>query len=108
MPLDAYVSRHGNDADCLDCELEERRDVPRTLTPFKATSGLVVTAFEPRSPAIFPDPDTVMKASIDTKSDILFCVPSFVEVSNARSFGSSILRIYFPRPGLERRNTSTT
>lgn len=44
-------------------------------------SGVVITAFEPRSPAIFPDPDSVLKACMDSKSDIIFCVPSFVEVS---------------------------
>lgn len=74
----------------------KKDDCPQNTNgpPFKATSGLVVTAFEPRSPAIFPDPDTVMKASMDTKSDILFCVPSFVEVSDAPTFGSRLLNFH--------------
>ena len=50
----------------------------------KAMSGIVITAFEPRTPAIFPDPDSVIKACMDSKSDIIFCVPSFVEVSLPR------------------------
>lgn len=43
--------------------------------------GLVISAFEPRSPATLPDPDSVMKSCIDTKSEIILCLPTFVEVS---------------------------
>lgn len=47
----------------------------------KAMSGIVLSVFQPRSPAIISEPDSVMKASMATRSDIIFCVPSFVEVS---------------------------
>lgn len=43
-------------------------------------SGLVLCVFQPRSPAIIPEPDSVIQAARATKSDIIFCVPSFVEV----------------------------
>ena len=49
---------------------------------WQAMSGLVVSAFEPRAPAIVAEPDNVIKASMNTKSDIIFVVPSFIEVSS--------------------------
>lgn len=39
-----------------------------------------MTAFKPKSPAMIPTPDSVFKDAIATKSDIIYCVPSFVEV----------------------------
>ncbi|KAH8116797.1 hypothetical protein DFH11DRAFT_1687657 [Phellopilus nigrolimitatus] len=50
-----------------------------TLVLFSALSGLVLATFQPSSPAILPNSDNVMKGSMDTKSDIIFCVPSFLE-----------------------------
>jgi hypothetical protein len=51
------------------------------LTPAtQATAGLVITAFKPQTPAVAPTADLVLKGAIDTSSDIVFCVPSFVEV----------------------------
>lgn len=38
-----------------------------------------MTTFKPQSPARVPSPDTMLDAVRATKSDILFCVPSFVE-----------------------------
>lgn len=46
----------------------------------QATAGLVVTAFKPQVPAVAPTPDLVLQSAIDSMSDIIFCVPSFVEV----------------------------
>ncbi|KAJ3846639.1 acetyl-CoA synthetase-like protein [Lentinula lateritia] len=48
-------------------------------TGWTATSGLIMAAFKPQQPAIQPSPDTVIAGSIATKSDILFCVPAFIE-----------------------------
>ncbi|KAH8114663.1 acetyl-CoA synthetase-like protein [Phellopilus nigrolimitatus] len=48
-------------------------------TGWTATAGVVITSFQPHTPAILPSPESVMKGSIDTKSDMIFCVPSFVE-----------------------------
>lgn len=47
---------------------------------FKAASGLVITAFKPKSPATAPLPDAVIQSAAASRSDIVFCVPSFVEV----------------------------
>ncbi|KAH9934352.1 uncharacterized protein B0H18DRAFT_556620 [Fomitopsis serialis] len=44
-----------------------------------ASSGLVVSSFEPKSPAPVPTPDTLFVAAKATKSDVVFCVPSFIE-----------------------------
>jgi hypothetical protein len=52
------------------------------LTAQTGSTGMMLTSFKPKIPATLPSPDTVMKGAIDTKSDILFCVPSFVEVGN--------------------------
>ncbi|CAL1699315.1 unnamed protein product [Somion occarium] len=48
-------------------------------TGWTATAGLTLTAFRPQSPAIGPTPELVIKGAIDTKSDVIFCVPSFIE-----------------------------
>ncbi|KAF7798676.1 hypothetical protein EIP86_009900 [Pleurotus ostreatoroseus] len=44
-----------------------------------AFSGLVLTVFESRIPAVVPSPESVMKGAMDTSSNFIFCVPSFVE-----------------------------
>ncbi|KLO13762.1 acetyl-CoA synthetase-like protein [Schizopora paradoxa] len=48
-------------------------------TVLAASCGLIVATFKPQCPTIVPTPETVMKGAIDTKSDIIYCVPSFVE-----------------------------
>ncbi|KAF8990609.1 hypothetical protein BDQ17DRAFT_1433645 [Cyathus striatus] len=48
-------------------------------TCWTASSGSVLSAFEPRSPAVVPTPDGLFKAAVATNSDIIFCVPSFIE-----------------------------
>ncbi|CAL1699337.1 unnamed protein product [Somion occarium] len=48
-------------------------------TGWTATVGLTLTCFKPQSPAIGPSPELVIKGAMLTKSDIIFCVPSFVE-----------------------------
>ncbi|TFK52863.1 acetyl-CoA synthetase-like protein [Heliocybe sulcata] len=48
-------------------------------TAWTAACGLVNSSFKPRSPATAPTPDSVIKGALDSKSDIIFCVPSFVE-----------------------------
>ncbi|KZT01340.1 acetyl-CoA synthetase-like protein [Laetiporus sulphureus 93-53] len=44
-----------------------------------ASSGLVISSFEPKSPAPVPTPDALFTAAKATNSDIIFCVPSFIE-----------------------------
>ncbi|KAF8200278.1 hypothetical protein BJ912DRAFT_1020035 [Pholiota molesta] len=44
-----------------------------------ASSGLVVSAFEPKSPAQIPTPDNLFQAAVATSSDIILCVPSIIE-----------------------------
>ncbi|KAF8990836.1 hypothetical protein BDQ17DRAFT_1433510 [Cyathus striatus] len=48
-------------------------------TCWTASSGSVMAAFEPRSPAVIPTPDGLFKAAVATQSDIILCVPSFIE-----------------------------
>ncbi|PBK96038.1 acetyl-CoA synthetase-like protein [Armillaria gallica] len=48
-----------------------------------ASSGLVVGVFEPKTPAILPTPDKLFASAKATSSDLIFCVPSFVEVCHA-------------------------
>ena len=45
------------------------------------TCGSVITAFKPQFPARQPAPDDVLRDAMATKSDLLFCVPSMLEVS---------------------------
>ncbi|EGO29034.1 hypothetical protein SERLADRAFT_444920 [Serpula lacrymans var. lacrymans S7.9] len=49
-------------------------------TVWTAATGVIITVFEPKSPAIVPTPEVVFKHAVDTNSDLIFCVPSFVEV----------------------------
>ena len=50
------------------------------FTAQAASTGLHLTSFRPKVPATLPSPDAVFQGAFDTKSDIIFCVPSFVEV----------------------------
>ncbi|SJL11225.1 uncharacterized protein ARMOST_14628 [Armillaria ostoyae] len=49
-----------------------------------ASSGSVVGAFEPKSPAILPTPDKLFASAKAGSSDLIFCVPSFVEAWSRR------------------------
>jgi hypothetical protein len=40
-----------------------------------------------------PTPETVMRGAIDTKSDFIFCVPSFVEVRSGNSVSAADIRL---------------
>ncbi|KAK0483762.1 hypothetical protein IW261DRAFT_1332931 [Armillaria novae-zelandiae] len=44
-----------------------------------ASSGLVVGAFEPQSPAILPTAENLFKSAKTVQTDFIFCVPSFIE-----------------------------
>ncbi|OCB92288.1 acetyl-CoA synthetase-like protein [Sanghuangporus baumii] len=48
-------------------------------TGWTAATGLIITGFDPRIPGVLPNPDTIIESSIASKSDIIFCVPSFIE-----------------------------
>ncbi|KAH7912698.1 hypothetical protein BJ138DRAFT_1083028 [Hygrophoropsis aurantiaca] len=48
-------------------------------TLWTASSGYIISAFEPKCPPIIPSPDTLFVAAKATQSDILFCVPSIIE-----------------------------
>ena len=39
-----------------------------------------MTAFKPQFPGRVPDPDSVIREAMATKSDLLFCVSSMAEV----------------------------
>ncbi|KAJ3925590.1 MAG: hypothetical protein NXY57DRAFT_967569 [Lentinula lateritia] len=44
-----------------------------------ASTGIVVATFKPQSPVVLPTPENLFKAATATRSDILFCVPAFIE-----------------------------
>ncbi|EKM51191.1 uncharacterized protein PHACADRAFT_263199 [Phanerochaete carnosa HHB-10118-sp] len=46
---------------------------------FQPCVGSIMTTFKPQSPARVPAPDTMLSAVATTKSDLIICVPSFVE-----------------------------
>ncbi|GJE93538.1 acetyl-CoA synthetase-like protein [Phanerochaete sordida] len=48
-------------------------------TCFQPVVGSIMTAFAPQSPARVPTPEAMLSAVAATKSDMLICVPSFVE-----------------------------
>ena len=51
---------------------------------YQPSSGLVVATFRPKIPATLPAAEAVIEGAIITKSDIVFSVPSFVEVNEFR------------------------
>lgn len=46
----------------------------------QASLGVILQVFPPQSPARTATPDNLLKAIADTKSHLVFAVPSFVEV----------------------------
>ncbi|KZT01334.1 acetyl-CoA synthetase-like protein [Laetiporus sulphureus 93-53] len=44
-----------------------------------ASCGLVLSVFEPKSPTPIPTPDLVLLNAKATRSDLVFCVPAFIE-----------------------------
>lgn len=44
----------------------------------------MLTVFKPQVPPVVPTPESVMRGAIATKSDFIFCVPSFIEVCGLR------------------------
>ncbi|KAL0569048.1 hypothetical protein V5O48_012925, partial [Marasmius crinis-equi] len=44
-----------------------------------ATAGLIVAGFEPKVPSILPTPENLFEGARSTSSDIILCVPSFLE-----------------------------
>lgn len=76
----------------------------------QASSGTVMAAFEPKSPAVVPTPDNLFKAAVATNSDVIFCVPAFIEVSGF-GVGKEAMTKYFIlhmyRLGLAIRNMSS-
>lgn len=53
--------------------------------------GIVITAAKPSSPAIPPTPDNVLASARATGAQIIFCVPTFIEVRSVY-FGSDVQR----------------
>lgn len=41
---------------------------------------MTLATFKPQSPAIVATPESLLKNVVCTKSDFVYCVPSFVEV----------------------------
>ena len=73
-------------------EIFWRLAVPDCFVSYQAFSGLVLTVFKPKVPAVAPSPESVMKGAMDTNSDFIFCVPSFVEVGVLSSVPSCLDR----------------
>ncbi|EJC99743.1 acetyl-CoA synthetase-like protein [Fomitiporia mediterranea MF3/22] len=42
--------------------------------------GVVMSMFTPQCPAIVPDPGNVLSTALETKSDFILCVPTFLEI----------------------------
>ena len=52
---------------------------PEHLPRTQIYTGLVWTMFQPCSPPVVPTPEAFLDSFYSTKSEMLFCVPSFVE-----------------------------
>jgi hypothetical protein len=51
--------------------------------------------FKPQHPAILPTPDAFMKGCIEIGSDIIYCVPAFVEVRNFNRVALSLIKVLY-------------
>ncbi len=47
----------------------------------KVFDGMTWTMFKPSWPAVLPTPETFLDSLIATRSEIVYCVPAFIEVS---------------------------
>jgi hypothetical protein len=50
--------------------------------------------FKPQHPAILPTPDAFMKGCIEIGSDIIYCVPAFVEVRDFNRVALLLIKIF--------------
>jgi hypothetical protein len=56
------------------------RECMQFIRCWQASCGLVLTTAKPQSPTIPLSPENVYKGALDTKSEIIFCAPIFLEV----------------------------
>lgn len=64
------------------------------LSIWAASSGIVMTVFRPQSPAQKPTVEDTFAASLESRSDIIFTVPSFVEAwSNNPAYVKQLVEI---------------
>jgi hypothetical protein len=54
-------------------------------------TGLTISIFAPKSPPTVSSPDTVYTGAINTRSNFILCVPTFLEVSFPTDHSSRIL-----------------
>jgi hypothetical protein len=59
----------------------------------KVACGMTVTVFRPSSPATTPNPESIIKGLMDSKSDIIICAPSLVEVFRTNRRRCDILNL---------------
>ena len=50
----------------------------------QVVSGMVIGIYKPTSPPVVPTPENYLEGIVATKSTVLLCVPSFVEVRLSR------------------------
>lgn len=48
----------------------------------QSTTGMAIAVFKPSVPPILPTPERLLDAILETKTTVLFCVPSIIEVSS--------------------------
>ncbi|KAG9220336.1 hypothetical protein CCMSSC00406_0006601 [Pleurotus cornucopiae] len=80
VPCYANVPWHRNDANRVDgTSFVLVLDGPLTDVPAQASMGIVITAAAPKSPGIPPTPNNVIASAQATSTDIIFCVPMYIE-----------------------------
>lgn len=82
----AYVPRYGYRVDFLGRKHIFNHRSFNSQSEFytsQPATGLTIATFKPKIPATLPTGEAVIEGAIITKSDIVFSVPSFVEVAQS-------------------------
>lgn len=93
----AYVPRYGRITDTLDGMSSTLAGEDALIYLVQATMGITVTAARPQAPPVPATPENVLMSAQATGADIIFCVPSFIEVGLAMT---PTPRMPIPYPGL--------
>lgn len=95
----AYVPRHGRVTNPLDGMCSPLIGEDTLVYLLQATMGITVTAARPQTPPVPATPENVLISAQATGADIIFCVPSFIEVGLAMTPDlSDAYTLYRPGP----------
>ena len=83
LSCNANVSRHGRASIGFSGLFHNQplaKEYAYVEQRYQTASGVVMSVFKPTAPAIMPSPKNVFEGAMATSTDIVACVPAFIEV----------------------------